>query len=154
MAWGEGVMGWGIEESKGAATYNVAMKKIRMFVGLWLLGVGAMAVGVAQEAPQPAPPYEISADQGSCSVQLRVTGRDGRPLYGARVTTRVSYGLFGVKHVDLEALTDQKGEIRITRLPSLMKKPMLIHIAKGEMDRVIEYNPEQNCQARFDVQLP
>jgi len=109
--------------------------------------------GSAQNAAAAVPPTEISADLGACSALITVTGIDSKPIYGAKVNTRIQYGLLGVKRLDLEAFTGSDGSVKITSLPEALKKPMYIHISKGEMEEIVEFKPAVRCRAVFNVQL-
>jgi hypothetical protein len=109
--------------------------------------------GGAQSTPAAATPSEISADLGPCSALIIVTDSDLKPIYGAKVTTRIQYGLLGVKKLDLEAYTGVDGQLRITKLPETLKKPMYIHIAKVDKMETEEFKPELQCRATFKVQL-
>jgi hypothetical protein len=109
--------------------------------------------GNAQSTPATAVPAEISADLGSCSALIAVTGVDAKPIYGAKITTRVRYGLLGVKKTDLEAYTCVDGKLKITNLPSTLKKPMYIYINQGDKQEIVEFKPEVHCRATFNVQL-
>ena len=107
----------------------------------------------AQEADDTASFTEISADLGSCSALLIVTGADSKPVYGAKISTRIHYGLLGVKRLDLEAITGFQGRVKITHLPEELKKPVYIHISKGDLDETVEFKPDERCHATFNVQL-
>lgn len=105
---------------------------------------------ISQAAPVPA---QISADLGPCSALLTVTGTDGKPVYGAKVTTRIHYGMMGVKKLDLEAFTGPDGKLKITKLPDSLKKPMFIVISQDEKSDQVEFKPAERCNATFDVHL-
>lgn len=109
--------------------------------------------GRAQEAAQPAASAEIAADLGSCSAQINVRGSDTKPVYGAKVTTRIYYGFMSVKKLDLEAFTGPDGKVTLTKLPNELKKPMSIRISKGAKEETVEFKPGLRCHATFDVQL-
>jgi hypothetical protein len=125
----------------------------------------AMAVSMCCAAPAstapienaqsatPAVPAEISADLGSCSATINVTGADSKPVYAAKVTTRIRYGALSVKRLDLEAFTGTDGQVKITHLPEVLKKPMYIHVTKNDKDELVEFKPSERCEATFDVQL-
>jgi hypothetical protein len=98
-------------------------------------------------------PAEISADLGTCSALITVTGADSKPVYGAKMSTRIQYGLLGVKRLDLEAFTGADGQVRITHLPQALKKPMYIHISKDDKEELVEFKPNVRCRATFNVQL-
>ena len=107
----------------------------------------------AQAAASPAVPAEISADLGTCSASITVTGVDSKPIYAAKITTRIQYGLLGVKRLDLEAYTGSDGKVKIASLPEVLKKPMYIHITQGDKEQIVEFRPSVKCEAHFDVQL-
>lgn len=109
--------------------------------------------GRAQSPAEGVGPTEISAELGGCSALITVTGADSKPLYGAKMTTRIQYGLMGVKRLDLEAYTGVDGTVKITSLPETLKKPMYIHISKGGMEEMVEFKPNLRCRATFNVQL-
>jgi len=117
---------------------------------LVLLAIGAPRIAAAQS---PAAPAEISADLGPCSAALSVTGADSQPIYGAKIVARVQYGFMSVKKLDLEAFTGADGKVKITRLPESLKKPMVIHVSKGDKTDQVEFKPAERCHAAFDVQL-
>jgi hypothetical protein len=95
----------------------------------------------------------ISADLGPCSALITVTGADSKPIFAAKMTTRIQYGPLSVKRLDLEAYTGSDGQLRITNLPESLKKPMYIHITKDELGDMVEFNPKLRCHATFSVQL-
>jgi Ethanolamine utilization protein EutJ (predicted chaperonin) len=79
------------------------MRNLSLTILLLNLLLFTPRMGNAQSAPSATAPAEISADLGSCSALIAVTGVDAKPVYGAKMTTRVRYGLMGVKKLDLEA---------------------------------------------------
>jgi len=120
---------------------------------LILLGMFAFSplVASAQSAAVAVP--EISADQGNCSALFTVTGVDSKPVYMAKLTTRVRSGVWSVKKLDLEAFTNSNGQVKITRLPAQLKRPLFFYIAKDNKLESVEFKPDQQCQAVFNVQL-
>jgi hypothetical protein len=107
----------------------------------------------AQSATAAVPPTEISAEQGTCSALITVTGADSKAVYNAKVTTRVHYGFMGIKKLDLETFTSAAGQVKIVGLPEVPKKPVLIFISKDGKFQSVEFKPEVHCQATLDVQL-
>jgi hypothetical protein len=120
---------------------------------LSLLLVSLSLPGTAQDAPQPPASAEISADLGNCSALITVTSGDAKPVLNAKVTTRIQYGLMGVKKLDLEAFTGSDGKVKIAKLPDSLKKPMYIHIRKDDKEEMVEFKPGLRCHATFDVHL-
>lgn len=117
--------------------------------------VAPMAVAQNATAPAaaPVPPTEISADQGSCSALINVTGKDGRPIFSAKVNTRIRYGFMGTKKLDLETFTSAGGQVKIVGLPEVPKKPIFIYITKDDKLETVEFRPDVRCKATFDVTL-
>ena len=120
---------------------------------LLLLALSSARPAPAQAAAAAIPPTEISADLGACSALITVTDENSRPIYAAKVATRIHYGMMGVKRLDLEAATSPNGQVKITTLPELLKKPMFIVISNGDREKTVEFKPELRCHATFDVQL-
>jgi hypothetical protein len=109
--------------------------------------------GNAQSGPAAVAPTEISADLGNCWALINVTGADSKPVFNAKVATRVHYGLMGVKKLDLETYTSADGQAKIVKLPEVPKKPVYIYISKDDKLETVEFKPDVQCRATFDVQL-
>lgn len=109
--------------------------------------------GSAQSTSGAVATAEISADLGACSALITVTGADSKPIYSAKVNTRIRYGLLGVKRLDLEAFTGADGQLKITNLPEVLKKPMYIYIQKDNKQETVEFRPDMHCRGTFNVQL-
>jgi hypothetical protein len=105
----------------------------------------------AQNATVSVP--EISADQGNCSALFTVTGADAKPIYMAKLTTRVRSGWLSVKKLDLEAFTNSNGQVKITHLPAVLKRPLFFYISKDDKQESVEFKPDEQCQAIFNLQL-
>lgn len=109
--------------------------------------------GCAQNATDAVPPTEINAELGTCSALINVTGADSRPIFDAKVSTRVRYGVMGLRKLDLETYTSANGQAKIVGLPEVPKKPIYIYISKGDKLETVEFKPDVHCRATFDVQL-
>lgn len=109
--------------------------------------------GSAQSAPPAVAPTEISADLGTCSALINVTGADAKPIFNAKVTTRVRYGFMGTKRLDLETYTSANGQVKIVGLPEVPKKPVYFYVSKDDKVEIVEFKPDVHCRATFDVQL-
>lgn len=107
----------------------------------------------AQSGTDAVPPTEISAEQGTCSALITVTGANSKPIFDAKVSTRVRYGFMGLKKIDLETYTSGNGQAKIVGLPEAPKKPIYIYISKGDKLETVEFKPDVHCRATFDVQL-
>jgi len=107
----------------------------------------------AQSSGEAVLPTEISAELGTCSALITVTGADSKPIYNAKVTTRIRYGLMGAKKLDLETYTSANGQVKISKLPELPKKPVFFYVSKDDKMEIVEFKPDVHCQATFDVKL-
>jgi hypothetical protein len=107
----------------------------------------------AQNPTAAVAPTEISADLGPCSALITVTGADSKPIYNAKVTTRVRSRFMGAKKLDLETYTSAAGQVKITGLPEAPKKAVFIYISKDDKMESVEFKPDVECRATFDVQL-
>lgn len=126
---------------------------MRRLVPPLLLIVFLIAVPRIAKTQSEGGANEISAELGPCSALLTVTDAGSKPIYGAKITARVQYGFMGVKKLDLEAFTGSDGKVKITHLPASLKKPMVIHVAKGDKGDQVEFDPGTRCHATFDVPL-
>ncbi|HVJ05393.1 MAG TPA: hypothetical protein VM578_06960 [Candidatus Saccharimonadales bacterium] len=126
-----------------------------LFLALLFLSLSVFCPsrGVAQSGTSAVPPTEISADMGTCSALITVTGTDSKPVYNAKVSTRIHYGMMGVKKLDLETFTSANGQVRIVKLPEVPKKPVYIYITKDDKWATVEFQPDIRCRANFDVVL-
>lgn len=116
------------------------------------LAVVAFSLSTVRAHAQQAPlPNEISADLGDCSAELAVTTPDGKPVYGAKVTAHIQYGLMGVKKLDLSAYTDAQGHLKMIHLPLTLKKPLYIHVTKDDKEQIVDFKPGEECNAKFKV---
>lgn len=107
----------------------------------------------AQGKATAMPPTELSAGLGNCSALITVTDAASKPLFNAKVSTRLRYGFLGAKKMDLEAYTSAGGQVHFTHMPEKLKHPAAIEITKdGKMQSVV-FDPRSLCQAKFDVQL-
>ena len=109
--------------------------------------------GVAQSGEAAVAPTQISAELGACSALITVTGTDSKPVYNAKVSTRIRYGVMGVKKLDIETFTSASGQVKITNLPEVPKKPVFIYISKDDKLEIVEFKPDVHCRATFDVVL-
>ena len=98
-------------------------------------------------------PTAISADLGGCSALITVTGSDGKPIFNAKISTRIRYGLFAAKKLDLEVYTSASGQVKIVGLPESPKRPVFFQISKGERLQTLEFKPDAGCHADFNVRL-
>jgi hypothetical protein len=103
------------------------------------------------QAPQQIP--SIDGGAGRCSVLLTVIA-DGKPVFTADVKVHIEYGFMGVRRLDLEAYTNQAGQVRFTGLPIKVHRPPLeFRGSKDQLSGVATYDPANECDAKHDVPL-
>jgi hypothetical protein len=118
---------------------------------LLILSLGSAAWA---ETPQSAvAPTEVAADLGPCSALITVLGSDGKPVYNAKIATRIRYGMLGAKRLDIEVYTSAAGQAKINGLPDSTKKPLIFDIGKGGQGATLEYQPAAECRANLKAQL-
>ncbi len=101
----------------------------------------------ASDAPK------ISADLGNCSADFHVTGADSKPIYNARVHTLIKYGAFSLRKTELEVRTDSNGEASVINLPNFSKKPITFDVSNGSATSTVEFSPDKQCHAKYDLAL-
>src|ERR1700692_879863 len=122
------------------------MRTFLTAVTLFALLAAVPPANLAQSAA-PVTPTEISAELGGCSALITVTGADSKPVFNAKVSTRIRYGFMGAKKLDLEAYTSAAGQVKIVGLPEVPKKPVFIYISKDDKMESVEVKPEVRCRA-------
>jgi len=96
----------------------------------------------------------IDGGAGPCSLELTVTGADGKPVYAATVKVHIKYGFGGMRRLDLEAGTNSDGKVKFAGLPAKVQRPPLeFHASKDEFEGVASFDPSTECQAKHDVTL-
>jgi hypothetical protein len=95
----------------------------------------------------------ISADLGACTADFKVTDKDGKPIYDAKVHVLIRYGFMAKRKTDLEAATDANGELRFTGMPSEAKRDIVFTVKKDKLTQTVPYDPTANCHPHFDVKL-
>ena len=102
---------------------------------------------LAADAPK------ISADLGNCTADFHVTGADTKPIYNARVHTLIKYGAFGLRKTELEVRTDSTGQASVINLPNYSKKPITFDVSNGTATSTIEFSPDKECHAKYEITL-
>ncbi len=96
----------------------------------------------------------MDGEAGPCSLELTVTGADGKPVYAAKVKVHIAYGFGGIRRLDLEAGTNSDGKVKFAGLPARIHRPPLqFHASKDELAGDVDYDPSAECQAKRNVTL-
>src|ERR1700692_303725 len=96
-------------------------------VTLFALLTAVPPANLAQSAA-PVTPTEISAELGGCSALITGTGADSKPVFNAKVSTRIRYGFMGSKKLDLDVFTSAAGQVKFVGLPDAPKKPIFFSV--------------------------
>ena len=110
----------------------------------------------AQQPAQPQPPSEdipaTDAQSGPCSIELSITGPDGKPVYAARIDYHAAYGAFGAHKLDMTVYSNADGKAKFTGIPAKVKKPPIeFNAKKDDLVGVATMDPATECQAKHDI---
>ena len=116
--------------------------------------VAAAGLSAAQEQSHNEKVPVMDGGAGPCSLELAVTGADGKPVYAATVKVHIAYGFGGIRKLDLEAGTNSDGKVRFTGLPARVHQPPLeFRASKDAFEGIAAYDPLAECQAKHDITL-
>ena len=108
-----------------------------------------------QQPAQPQQPDDIpatDAQSGPCSIELSVTGLDGKPVYAARIDYHTTYGFMGAHKLDMGVYTNAQGKAKFTGIPAKVKKPPIeFNAKKDDLAGVATMDPATECQAKHDI---
>ncbi len=105
---------------------------------------------LSQAAGEQAKPQEvpaIRADLGPCTLDLRVTDADAKPLYNAKIHVQIRYGFLGKRKLDLEIGTNSEGRARFEGLPEKPNKPLEYRVTHDGKKGVVISGPSADCHA-------
>jgi len=140
----------------------------RMLRGVGCILIAASFVCVAQQQPShvagttrsgsafPLPDQVPVMDGGAgpCSLDLTVTGADGKPVYAATVKVHIAYGFAGARRLDLQAGTNSDGKVKFTGLPARVHRPPLeFQASKGDLAGIAIYDPTTECEAKHGIAM-
>jgi hypothetical protein len=120
-----------------------------MTVGLLL---AVLCGGVAIAAEKPEVPV-VNAMVGSCSASFTVLDPEKKPVYGAKITVVVRFGLAGIRKTELQVGTNSEGKARVIGLPERAKKPLEFRISSGFFGKTIEVDATEKCESTIEVVL-
>ena len=118
------------------------------------------AASAQSDQKKPATPSDatkvpvIDGAVGPCSLDLTISGDDGKPVYNATVKVHIGYGMGGFHHLDLQAGTNADGKVRFTGLPIKVHHPPLeFDAAKDSLEGSLDYDPSAECHAQHEIKL-
>jgi hypothetical protein len=147
------VLAGGILRLSWLRSYNCAdMNGLLRVLCSLLVAFPLLSVAQGQSHNERVPVMDGGA--GPCSLELTVTGADGKPVYAATVKVHIAYGFGGMRRLDLEAGTNSDGKVKFAGLPARVHRPPIeFHASKDEFDGVAAYDPSTECQAKHDITL-
>jgi hypothetical protein len=132
------------------------------FLPAALIFAGFLALAsleLRSQTPPPTPATQqkvpvMDGDAGPCSLELTVTGIDGKPAYAATVKVHIAYGFAGVRRLDLEAGTNSEGKVKFTGLPARVRRPPLeFRASKDDLQAIAAVDPSSECQASRTISI-
>lgn len=132
------------------------MRRRSFLVFLLVPAIAGICLALQSQQPaQPQQPDDIpatDAQSGPCSIELSVTGPDGKPVYAARIDYHAVYGFMGTHKLDMAVYTNAQGKARFTGIPAKVKRPPIeFNAKKDELVGVATMDPAAECQARHDI---
>lgn len=112
----------------------------------------------AEQKPDSKSVAEVDAGLGPCTADFIVNDDAGKPVYGAKIHVRVSYGFMSLHKLDLNVGNNADGKARFIGLPESSKQGGLFFRAyDGDGPTYREGsafdNPEKTCKAQFTLVL-
>lgn len=112
------------------------------------------AAGVRSLAGDPSDVPSASAGMGPCTADFTVVDASNKPIYDAKIHTKVKYGFMSKRDTDLEVGTNSDGKARMEGLPDKLKKPpMEFTISSSDLTKTVDNDPAANCHPTFAVTL-
>jgi hypothetical protein len=131
------------------------MSRLYRVLALLIVGGAVLPVAQTQQPAQPQQPDEIpatDAQSGPCSIELSVTGPDGKPVYAARIDYHTAYGFMGTHKLDMGVYTNAQGKAKFTGIPAKVKKPPIeFNAKKDDLVGMATMDPATECQAKHDI---
>jgi len=83
-----------------------------------------------------------------------ITDTENKPVYNAKVSTRVTYGFMNSHKLDLEVGTNVDGRARFTGLPANLKRGgLFFQASEGDRSGNAFDDPSKTCKAQFTIAL-
>jgi hypothetical protein len=106
----------------------------------------------AQSAQSSSEIPVTDAESGPCSIELTVTGTDGKPVYAARIDYHAAYGFMGTHKLDMSVYTNADGKAKFAGIPAKVRKPPIeFHAVKEDLFGLATMDPATECQAKHDI---
>ena len=113
----------------------------------------ALVLFAQAAVPDPHSIPAVDAALGDCSADFVITSADNKPVYNAKVSTRVTYGFMGSHKLDLEVSTNIDGKARFTGLPANLKRGLFFQASEGDRTGNAFDDPSRTCKTQFAITL-
>jgi hypothetical protein len=122
---------------------------------VFLLAMFSTLTLAAQTAPAVDPKTipVIDGAIGPCSVDFTVNDADGAPVYAAKISVHIAYGLMNLHKLDLEVGTNAAGKARVTGLPDKPRQGLFFQATEGDREASAFDDPSKTCKAAFTLKL-
>jgi hypothetical protein len=95
----------------------------------------------------------IDGGIGPCSADFTITDAAGAPVYAAKISVHIAYGLMNVRKLDLELGTNADGKARFIGLPDRLKHGIYFHASEGDRSGEAFDDPTNTCKTEFTIKL-
>ena len=121
-------------------------------IAVSLAGLSLFATSqTSGSTPDPHSIPAVDAGLGTCSADFTVVDTTGKPVYAARISTRVNYGRF--HKLDLEVGTNVDGKARFTGIPENVRRGLFFEATEGDRTGNAFNDPATKCKAEFTVTI-
>ena len=126
------------------------------------LATAAILFAMLSVTPLPAqntPPVDpktipiIDGAIGPCSADFIVNDASGAPVYAAKISVHIAYGLMNLHKLDLEVGTNAAGKARFTGLPDKPRQGLFFRASEGDREASAFDDPSKTCKAQFTLTL-
>jgi hypothetical protein len=90
---------------------------------------------------------------GPCSANFTVNDASGAPVYAAKISVHISYGLMNLHKLDLEVGANAAGKARFTGLPDKPRQGLFFRASEGDREASAFDDPSKTCKAEFTLAL-
>src|SRR5438270_12117661 len=131
------------------------MRKLPYFAFFAICSAILLPALQTQQPGQPKQPDEIpatDAQSGPCSIEISITGPDGKPVFAARIDYHTAYGFMGTHKLDMAVYTNSQGKAKFAGIPAKVKKPPIeFRATKSDLIGLATMDPAAECQANHDI---
>lgn len=95
----------------------------------------------------------VDGHLGACSTTITVLDSESKPIYNAKVTVDIRYGVLGFRKMSLEVGTNSEGKARVAGLPEKPKDPLEFEITGKRLSKKVLVDTAAKCNDSIQVKL-